>query len=513
MLLVVIVAVGTAVATRAPRMSWQDWVQMVVTGCATAAASLASVWIVCGKRRWWVRALAAPVLVLVVAASKHSLMWGSYILNHWLYVTSQPVSEYMLMAWRDTPGSVWYWFKSVGLGMAIMCSWLSLMRAAGWFDPFGETATAPAYDSQEWRRQTFARCGALALFGLAAVFPLTLLYHLMTPAAKPQVELPNPNGFDDFLAASRMISAADAGQLRNSNQLSDAQLKAVVTRNQAAFDRAAQGFSKVCANPKTYSASTSQEEVDLLPLLWAMSARGLLASRTFAQEESLAGFWEVLQVTVLADRGGGAGYSMPAQWETGASHWFWGQRELISLRQCAEMADKIWQLESDREPWDVRRARQRIIDENIDWKRHLQSLLMDWSGMDHHEHEKNYYLRRRTELRVLALELAIRAYRAEHGEPPAQLADLVPKYLPAVPEDPFGSGPMQYRVTDSGHTIYSVGPDGDDDSGKRIVSSKGSDGDYSGDELFGPPVPGQTSATNPTVTGDGNSAGKSAEDN
>lgn len=39
---------------------------------------------------------------------------------------------------------------------------------------------------------------------------------------------------------------------------------------------------------------------------------------------------------------------------------------------------------------------------------------------------------------------AINAYRTEHGTYPHALADLVPKYLPAIPADPVGGG---WRVT------------------------------------------------------------------
>jgi len=69
----------------------------------------------------------------------------------------------------------------------------------------------------------------------------------------------------------------------------------------------------------------------------------------------------------------------------------------------------------------------------------------------------------------------------------------VPKYLPAVPDDPFDNGAMKYRQTDAGYTIYSVGPDGDDDGGKRMEPSDvGENGDYGDAELFPPPKSGKS---------------------
>jgi hypothetical protein len=61
--------------------------------------------------------------------------------------------------------------------------------------------------------------------------------------------------------------------------------------------------------------------------------------------------------------------------------------------------------------------------------------------------------------RLLICELAIRAYSLERGRNPAALADLVPRYLPEVPKDPFGGGQFVYRVTPGGYVLRSIGTD------------------------------------------------------
>jgi hypothetical protein len=47
---------------------------------------------------------------------------------------------------------------------------------------------------------------------------------------------------------------------------------------------------------------------------------------------------------------------------------------------------------------------------------------------------------------LVRVAVAIEAYRAQHGTPPAQLEDLVPDLLEAVPRDPFRTGPVQMTV-------------------------------------------------------------------
>lgn len=70
----------------------------------------------------------------------------------------------------------------------------------------------------------------------------------------------------------------------------------------------------------------------------------------------------------------------------------------------------------------------------------------------------------RHHLAVLAVALAL--CRAETGKLPEHLADLSPKYLPAVPVDPFGGGDLIYRRTAEGFIVYSVGSNLRDDGGQ-----------------------------------------------
>ncbi len=45
------------------------------------------------------------------------------------------------------------------------------------------------------------------------------------------------------------------------------------------------------------------------------------------------------------------------------------------------------------------------------------------------------------------LKLAVRLHHAETGQLPAKLTDLVPKYLPSVPTDPYDGKPFRYRIS------------------------------------------------------------------
>ncbi len=89
--------------------------------------------------------------------------------------------------------------------------------------------------------------------------------------------------------------------------------------------------------------------------------------------------------------------------------------------------------------------------------------------------------RRDAKLELLIAAAAIRRYELAHDEPPPSLEALVPDYLPRVPRDPFGTGPLVYRPSGDGYLLYSVGDNGVDDGGQRPT-----DEDDDGDLLLGP---------------------------
>lgn len=62
--------------------------------------------------------------------------------------------------------------------------------------------------------------------------------------------------------------------------------------------------------------------------------------------------------------------------------------------------------------------------------------------------------------------LAIAAHRADHGDYPLSLNDLIPEYINAIPPDRFNDEPLHYtRTEDGGARVWSVGPDLDDNGG------------------------------------------------
>ncbi len=60
--------------------------------------------------------------------------------------------------------------------------------------------------------------------------------------------------------------------------------------------------------------------------------------------------------------------------------------------------------------------------------------------------------------------IAIERFRRDHaGTPPRTLSELTPHYLAAIPADPFTGASLLYRLGPDAYTVYSVGPNHQDD--------------------------------------------------
>lgn len=143
----------------------------------------------------------------------------------------------------------------------------------------------------------------------------------------------------------------------------------------------------------------------------------------------------------------------------------------LSPQQCRELIEILETPEAGREPLEDCRTRKRAWgDHAFGWRGRVWNMAYSLSAEAKRAAEavKNADLSYEAQKRLLIGKLAIRCYRLERGELPGTLADLVPEYLPAVPEDPFSGESLIYRRIGDGHVLYSVGEDGLDDGGHRV---------------------------------------------
>ncbi len=199
------------------------------------------------------------------------------------------------------------------------------------------------------------------------------------------------------------------------------------------------------------------------------------------QAEKLALF-DALQMTFI-DNGRGTGrFAWRVGWytylcsELGKSD-FWREYEDLKQRlyycfigptrnqvaeQIEEVSDIYDQLKSQT-PWQLK-------NQDVDYFEKIDKInnsyfLLSIIGI-HPKRIFYSYHKTRAQTEALIAVLAVLRFKADTGQFPESLDKLVSAgYLQAVPDDPFSSGSLVYRLTEDNFTLYSVGKDFSDDGG------------------------------------------------
>jgi hypothetical protein len=74
--------------------------------------------------------------------------------------------------------------------------------------------------------------------------------------------------------------------------------------------------------------------------------------------------------------------------------------------------------------------------------------------------------RTKTDHDLLRVGVALAHFKAENGQYPESLAELVPKYIKTLPVDAFAGAPFVYRRRENGYLLYSPGPNLRDEEGR-----------------------------------------------
>jgi hypothetical protein len=83
-------------------------------------------------------------------------------------------------------------------------------------------------------------------------------------------------------------------------------------------------------------------------------------------------------------------------------------------------------------------------------------------------HAAGWQARHRACLDLGIVGLASERFRLDHGRWPQSAGELVPSYLTGIPYDPYGKGPIQWKLSGTGLSIYSVCPNEIDDGGTWV---------------------------------------------
>jgi hypothetical protein len=144
-------------------------------------------------------------------------------------------------------------------------------------------------------------------------------------------------------------------------------------------------------------------------------------------------------------------------------------RHSLNAEECRQVAEAIRDMDSERESLDAIQQRDRTWSQNLwGWQDTLSRAVHALAGVADDVALTACGIRDEAATRLLQTDLAIRAFRLEHGRYPDHADELVPEYLRQFPIDPYCDKPLVYRREGEEYLLYSVGPNGVDDDGQRV---------------------------------------------
>jgi hypothetical protein len=301
---------------------------------------------------------------------------------------------------------------------------------------------------------TKTRSRIIMLFILA--FPFTVLFGFLISQVvgplPPVQPLPNPNGYDDLVKAGKMVVINATVNTTFYGDMGEAQLQEVVLTNADALALARAGLSNECRVPVQYSQTYMSNHLDDLASLKHMAQAFCAESKLTEMEnrpnDAAKSYLDTVHLGNEAMRGGVLIDALVgiAIENLGTSH-LTNLVDKLDANSCRETATVLETVDSQRPTWN-----EIMQQENI-WRKafeRLQKIPASKMPMIERMAEKTDQacelkfntLEQKT--RRAMIDLAARAYELDKGKSPASLADLVPDYLKAVPQDPLTGTNMVY---------------------------------------------------------------------
>ena len=509
LLATVLVAGAITIGVRIPVKTWPGMTEFLLPGATFGFSTLLAAWLVYGHCGVGRRVAVVAVFCLLGGILLACLDDGpSYLID-----AMDVASGNWQTAGTSWDSITWIWFPIVA-GVVLTVTLLIVLWRLGRAD-IGGPGSATHIKSVRW--VSLVLFFALAI--LASVPPAAICWGLLHPLPPAVAELPDPNGYDDLVAAGAMFTSPILNTAVEPK--STAELAAEVAKYSAAYDRCRLGLSRPVAVPMEppWEDYISRDLVGighLRTVARALFMEAELARREERYSDAARIAIDNVRLAHAASRGG-----ILTNWLSGIAFEGMGYADLyrvigqLTPADCLAYSHTLLELEADRESLDTILRRDRaFIEKAYRWPGHLLELLGDIVGKPWQDSVQTWiYSRYVATSRLLSTELALRAYAEEHSTPATRLNELLPEYLPEVPVDPFdpAGGPLRYRPDGIDYLLYSVGADGDDDGGRPMSRNEyggldmDSEGDLRLDVYFAPDE-------DPDATADGDEADESAAD-
>jgi hypothetical protein len=277
------------------------------------------------------------------------------------------------------------------------------------------------------------------LVSLAALAATLLAVVILFPAHRspPPPPLPNPNGYDDFVAAGNSVASSwDFGSL------SPAELAALVSKNQPALNRLRQGLQHQSRAPQLAAGQLRMgEATNFKKLASALAAEAQWALQESRTNDAAEIYLEGVRFGHACLRGGVAIDSLIGT--ASESIALGGLEKVIDslpAAACRRIIAEMLRLEENEE------TAAEVLDQEREWIRRSASVkdrlagIIQTRSFDPVKNVRSTVEGRLAEMKVkrhkLIIHCAGRAFALEEGRPARGPSELVPRYLKSIPAEP-----------------------------------------------------------------------------
>ena len=281
----------------------------------------------------------------------------------------------------------------------------------------------------------------LVCLAVAAVATL-LAVTVFTGPAIPRFEpVPNPNGYEDFVAAGQMLQGS-APSFKTGTVV---QLRVYIDANRAALERACLGLSRECRVHTEYSGYyITRHVLDIGPtrkIADALAIEGKLADLENRPWDAAIRYLESMKLGADLARGGlGIDALLAAAAEA------WGVMQIVTeipklnAEQSRALIHELAGLEATREPFEKILIREKMWSSRqgtlVERMKDSAEQLVTHSDTKMMEGVRSKYNQERRRVAQLEVDLARHAFELERGRKSTGWNDLVPSYLKTIPSFP-----------------------------------------------------------------------------
>ncbi len=287
------------------------------------------------------------------------------------------------------------------------------------------------------------------------VATVLLVLTLFAGGKPPPIDgpLPQPNGYDDLVAAGKLLSTSTADWEDFNNE----RLRGVLAENQPALTLARQGLAKKCQVPMAYSEEYFAQHVmdiaKMKAIAMALAADGKAAEIANREGDAAKDYATIIKLGVESARGGVLIHRLVdiAIESIGVKH-LKAVTSRLTAGECRQCLQILEGAAADQDSFAIVCRREKRFNETAgSFRERIVQGILRLAGRDDMAAIMKKIVPKDIACRRALVEmegsLAGRAFELENnGRVPKGWEDLAPAYLPGVPNDPTTNGPLPFAA-------------------------------------------------------------------